>query len=187
MRRLAFTFCILLAGCGKAPVAPVPETDPAIADALADPVMADPGLALSQGRTGQVGVPVGVAPILPPDLPTLGQRIAANRKGAFAGCGDRLVYGYGWSAKLPAPLALPGDAKVIEAAGQDAARCNLRIIRYAVAAVPADALRYWQGIKGFSVAQVDSSVVGTSGSNSFYATASAASQGATIDLIVRSN
>lgn len=187
MRRLALTVCILLAGCGKAPVAPVPETDPAIADALADPIMADPGLALAQGRTGQVGVPVGVAPVLPPDLPTLGRLTRANRKGPFAGCGDRLAYGSGWSAMLPAGVTLPVDAKVIEAAGQDAPRCNLRLVRYATAAAPADALRFWQGTKGFSTTAIDGGVNGTSGSTAFRAIATAAPQGTTVDLMTRTN
>lgn len=186
MRRLILTSCILLAACDKAPTARAPETDPAVADALADPIMADPGLALSQGQGGQIGIPVGGAPTAAEGLPTLGQLIRANQKGPFAGCGARLDYHYGWSAKLPTPLALPGDATVIEAAGQDAVRCNLRIVRYAVAAAPADALHYWQGVKGFSATQVDGSVNGTSGATTFHATASAASKGATIDLIVRS-
>jgi hypothetical protein len=42
-------------------------------------------------------------------------------------------------------------------------------------------------MKGFSATQVDGGVKGTSGSTTFHATASAASQGATIDLIIRSN
>jgi hypothetical protein len=185
MRRPALMLSILLASCGKAPVAPAPETDPAVADALADPIMADPTLALSQGRTGQIGVPVGVAPMLPVGLPTLGQFIRANRKGPFAGCGDRLAYGYGWSAMLPNGVTLPGNAKVIEAAGKDVPGCNLRLVRYAVSAAPADALQYWQTTKGFLATTVDGGVNLISRNTAVRAIANAAPSGATVDLITR--
>jgi hypothetical protein len=182
MRGLILTLCILAAACDKAPVASAPETDPAITDALADPIMADPGLALAQGRTGQIGVPVGIAPELPPGLPTLGTLWKTND--LAAGCARNLFYNYTWSFKLPADLMLPDNAKVIEAAGNDAIGCALRIVRYGTTGSPAESLNVWQNRSGVRAKHVGIGVDGTSGPTVFRVIAYLAPKGATVDLII---
>ena len=112
----ALVLLLLISACGTAPPdAAVNETDPAITDALADPIMADPRLAL-QDRGGAIGVPTGIDG--GEHALTLGQ-IAAARVGEapFAGCDARIDYAFAWMARLPADLTLPDTAKVSEAAG----------------------------------------------------------------------
>lgn len=186
MRCLIFAIPLLLAACDKAPTSRAPETDPAVADALADPILADPGLALQRGNAGQIGIPLGGAPDIAPNLPTLGALIKTNAK-RFAGCNLQIAYGYGYSAKLPASLPLPDDAKIIEAAGSDTAACTLRAIRYATTRPPADAVSVWKTRPGFVSKDVVGGAEGASGSTVFRVAAQPAAGGATVDVIIRGN
>ena len=123
---------LLLASCGSGTrEAAVNETDPAITDAVNDPILADPRLSL-QERGAAIGVPTGVAENVADQ--TLGQ-VATIRvtETAFAGCNAKIDYAFVWSARLPADLLLPEAAKVTEAAGSDAKACKLRLVRYVTA------------------------------------------------------
>jgi hypothetical protein len=137
MRGVAFAL-LLLAGCGSGTrEAAVNETDPAITDAVNDPILADPRLSL-QERGGAIGVPTGVAENVADQ--TLGQVATARlAEPAFAGCNAKIDYAFAWSARLPSDLPLPDAAKVTEAAGSEAKACKLRLVRYVVSQ-PTDAV-----------------------------------------------
>jgi hypothetical protein len=164
MRSLIILVILILGSCGSAPEIPKSETDPAVADALADPIMADPQLALTnQGRVAPIGIPVGATPHEPSDLPVLGDVAKRNvRSAASGGCDIKLRYAYGWMAQLPADLPLPKTVQVAEAAGSDTPTCALRIVRYQ-SAMPAVEIEYWRkaAVKaGYAVAREDASLRG---------------------------
>jgi hypothetical protein len=161
MRAVAFAL-LLLAGCGSGVrEAAVNETDPAITDAVNDPILADPRLSL-QERGGAIGVPTGVAENVADQ--TLGQVATAHvAEPAFAGCNTKIDYAFAWSARLPADLPLPEAAKVTEAAGSDAKACKLRLVRYLIAQ-PTDAVTgYYRELakkRGFALTESDSTISG---------------------------
>lgn len=189
--RSLILFLVLVAGaCGKAPEPRKAETDPAVADALADPIMADPQLALQQGQGAQIGVPVGAMPDMGQAMPTLGQVAKVIvKQPAFAGCDIRIRYSYAWMARLPAGLALPAGSQVSEAAGSDGPRCALRIVRFGMAKSPVDSLDHWRKLGrdgGFAIKGDDTALTGIRERDgaAFQVTARAAGSGAMIDLAV---
>lgn len=149
---------LLLAGCGSgARDAVVNETDPAVTDALSDPIMADPRLELQHGG-GSVSVPLGAEG--GEHSQTLGQIAASRAKdAAFAGCNAKIDYAFAWSARLPADLALPDTATVSEAAGSDAKACRLRLVRYATAKPAADIEAFYRK-SGYAVTASDGAIMG---------------------------
>lgn len=189
MCRLILIPLLMLAACGKTPEAHEKPTDPAIADALADPVMADPLLAL-QRDAGAVGVPVGATPEMAEGLPALGDLAKMRvRDAAFAGCDPRIGYGFVWMARLPADLALPNAAQVTEAAGSDAPKCALRIVRYGIAQSPASVAARWRKIgtsAGYAMSGDDASLRGhrTRDGAAFWAKIQPTKDGASVDLTV---
>ena len=139
-----------IAACsGDAPPQPVTNTvDPAIADALADPILVDPQLAHQANADAvqpadqpfSAPIPLGVPSA--PDRATLGT--LAKAAAGSNGCGASVQYSMIWAARLPQALALPAAAQVVEAAGSDTSGCRLRIVRYAIAATPTDTLGWWR-------------------------------------------
>ena len=190
MRNALMPVVLVLSSCGATPVATVNETDPALTDALSDPVMADPQLSL-QRDGGAVGVPVGAMPDRAGEaLPTLGQIAALRvRDEAFAGCNAAVSYSYAWMARLPAELALPAVAMVAEAAGNDGKACALRIVRYGTPQSPADvAAHYRQQARagGYALAGEDGALHGRRARDgaAFWVTIALVGGGAQVDLIV---
>ena len=179
----ASVLLLLLSACGTAtPEAAVNETDPAITDALADPIMADPRLAL-QDRGGAIGVPTGIDG--GEHAMTLGQIATARiREAPFAGCHAKIDYAFAWMARLPADLTLPDTAKVSEAAGSNAPACNLRIVRYAVARPVAEVEVFYRK-KGFALTSSDGTVSGVRGTDgaAYWVSISATKIGATVDFV----
>jgi hypothetical protein len=179
----ALSLLLVLAGCGTAtPEATVNETDPAITDALADPIMADPRLAL-QDRGGAIGVPTGSDGS--DHAQTLGQIAAARvREAAFAGCDAKISYAFAWMARLTTDLALPATARVSEAAGSDAKACNLRIVRYNVARPSAEVDAFYRK-KGFALTSNNGAISGARSTDgtAYWVSISATQNGATVDFV----
>lgn len=141
--------------------------DPAIASALHDPIMVDPGLTQqsnadairppSRPDPGAVPVPVATkdnvdpatlkrAPAASADCPeckakagalTLGALAARQPNRSVADCAPRIGYGAGWANRLPQGLPLYPGARVTEAAGVDGGGCTLRVVSFASVAAPA--------------------------------------------------
>jgi hypothetical protein len=165
----AMLLAFALAACGsEAPVPDAPDTlpplDPALAAALAEPLMVDPDLG-SQANddalrppprplSGAVP-PIDIAPIALPELKlskvpppektcpvctaaeqalTLGALAAAQSDEATRTCAAEIGYSARWAARLPKGAPLFPDARVREAAGSDAGTCALRAVRYMTAA-----------------------------------------------------
>ncbi|TKD51291.1 hypothetical protein [Sphingomonas baiyangensis] len=142
--------------------------DPAAMAALNDPIMVDPYLSTRSNAdalrpptlpyTGAVPHP-GIAGI-EGDLESAGPPAAIEQAGAarpdaitfaaLAGalpggagpCAARLAYSAAYANRLPAGLALPAPARVIEAAGVDDAGCALRAVGFYIAQ-PADRVAGW--------------------------------------------
>ena len=181
--RFTILMALTLTACGSGPRdAAVNEVDPAITDALNDPIMADPRLELQRGG-GSVSVPLGAGG--GDHAQTLGQIAAVRVKDpAYAGCDAKIDYAFAWSARLPVDLALPNAAIVSEAAGSDAKSCKLRIVRYVIAKSPADVGLFYRKA-GFAVAEKDGAFSGlraTDGAVFWVAIAPAAS-GSTVDFM----
>ena len=132
----------LLTGCAKPDATQRDRevADPAIAVALANPIMTDPEL-LGPGHIGttrppdrpyQALLPPGTPDPLRGDAaPSVVARMLPLMTGAgFAACDRSVRYSFGWAAKLPQKLELPAAARVAEAAGSDRADCRLRLIAY---------------------------------------------------------
>lgn len=189
MRSLILPAVLALAACGQAPEVREAPTDPAIAEALADPVMADPHLAL-QRDAGPVGVPLGAMPEIAEGLPTLGEIAKAQaRDVAFAACDARIDYRFAWMARLPAELPLPDTAQVTEAAGSDAPQCALRIVRYGIAQPVGDVAAFWRkagAAVGYVMSGEDAALRGRRARDgaALMIRAQATKTGTSVDLIV---
>jgi len=189
MRALAFAF-LTLAACGATPEAARNETDPAILEALADPIMADPQLAAQDGGSVSVSVPVGAMPTIPDDAPSLRQiAMLRTRDGAFAECNPDIAHGYRWMARLSGELAPPQGAMVVEAGGSDAPGCGLRIVRYGIAKPAADVaalVRAQAGKAGYALSGSDASLRGARKRDgaAFWVTIAPMAQGSWVDLTV---
>ena len=181
--RLAIALLLMLGACSSAaPEAIINETDPAITDALSDPIMADPRLALQQGG-GSVSVPTGIDGGT--HTQTLGQIASARLADpAFNGCNPKVDYAFRWSARLPAELGLPGGATVSEAAGSDAKGCNLRIVRYRMAR-PASEVDAFYRKKGFAISGSGSAVSGVRAADgtAYWVSITETSSGASVDFV----
>jgi hypothetical protein len=181
--RVAMALLLMVGGCSSAaPDIVVNETDPAITDALSDPIMADPRLALQQGG-GSVSVPTGIDGGT--HAQTLGQ-IAADRvrDSAFKACKPAIDYAFGWMARLPAELGLPGGATVSEAAGSDAKGCNLRIVRYRMAR-PASEVDAFYRKKGFVISGNGSTISGVRAGDgaAYWVSITETGSGASVDFV----
>ena len=179
----ALGLVLLLTACGSGPrEAAVNEIDPAVTDALHDPIMADPRLELQHGG-GSVSVPLGVDS--GDHAQTLGQ-IAADRAkdAAFVGCNPKIDYAFAWEARLPADLALPDAATVSEAAGSNAKRCNLRLVRYVVAKSPADVELFYRK-PGYALSKAGDAISGIRANDgaAYWVSIAAAKSGSTVDFI----
>jgi len=138
----------LVAACGRAPVPDkpaVPAVDPAIAEAVNTPLLTDPQMTAAARDDALLPGEVAPSRAVPldtvidiGDAPPLAARIAAARATpAFARCTGEVGYAARFTVDLPAPLALTGDARAIDAGGVDSPDCRLRAVRYATAAAPA--------------------------------------------------
>ena len=145
--------------------------DPMARAALADPIMSDPMLTTRANidtirpPAQPYAAPIPAPDIAPapddapatPDAPapgdcpecqafhdslTLAALAARQPRGLVGACGTALAYGAGWASRLPRDLPMPPDARVIEAAGNDAGGCRLRIARFVTRQAP-DAVVDW--------------------------------------------
>lgn len=175
------------------------ETDPAIADALAGPVMSD--MQMSGAASPDALRPGEQPATLPVPLdarldmagaPTLGEVAAkARSKTGFAGCPADIAYSAMWSLKLPASLALPKEARLAEAAGSDGAGCALRIVRFAMPRAPASVRGAYEAIatrEGFAVTKAGNTLGGTRARDgmAFQLETALSKDGTRVDLVTRS-
>jgi hypothetical protein len=201
MVRFGLSALLLLSACS----APSTDTardnasDPAIADAVAGPLMSDMqmGGAASPDalRPGEqpVTLPVPIdARIDTAGAPTLGESVAqAVRDPGFAGCTPEIGYSAMWSVKLPAPLSMPKDARLAEAAGRDGAGCALRIVRFALPGAPAATIAAYETLakrEGFAVTTGKTGLAATRARDglAFHVTAALSADGTRVDLVTRS-
>ncbi|WP_419807231.1 hypothetical protein [Sphingomonas sp.] len=129
--------------------------DPAIAEAVAGQIMVDPTLQQSSNanavrpppRPDSGAVPADVpradpidprslrhAPAATPGCPQCAAKASSYTLGALAaaqphGCAV-VNYSAAWATRLPADLPLYPDARVVEAAGNDAGPCRLRVVTF---------------------------------------------------------
>lgn len=140
---------LVLAGCdGTVPDPPRNFADPAVAEALSEPLLTDLDMhgATAPDAIGPTTQPATMQ--IPPDAvvdtigaATLGQVAAARvREPGFAGCNPAIGYTAQWSLRLPRWLQLPDGAHLAEAAGSDRPGCALRIIRFGMIGTPAQML-----------------------------------------------
>lgn len=140
MRPVSLLLLGALAACGQAVrEEPANTADPAIADAINDPIMVDPQLSVqSGGGPALVAVPADATAEVADDLPTLGQvAVRTVAIPAYRGCGAKIDYAMTWMGRLPADLSAPENSMVAETAGSDSPACQLRIVRFATT-VPID-------------------------------------------------
>ncbi|MEH3157847.1 MAG: hypothetical protein PGN08_02335 [Sphingomonas taxi] len=204
----------LTAGTGNA-------RDPALTAALHDQIMVDPALTQSANtnvvrppsRPDPLSIPTDTAPrpdgVRPADLKptpaaksdcpacrkaqgalTLGE-LAARQGTGEAGCARAVSYSAGWANRLPAAVPLYPDARVREAAGNDA--CGLRVVSFTSAA-PAGRILDWYNARvtraGYSAqhqAQGSEHVLGGTRGDSAYVVhvTSDPAGGSAVDLLVR--
>ena len=121
---------------------------------------------------------------------TLGE-LAKRQSAGQAACAQRVTYSAGWANRLPAAVPLYPDARVREAAGNDA--CGLRVVSFTSSA-PVGRILDWYNARvsraGYSVDHQASGAQhvlgGTRGDSAYVVYASAAPGGGSeIDLIVR--
>jgi hypothetical protein len=133
------------------------DVDPAIAAALADPLMADPALDRRSNNGAlrpadqpfQAMVPPGVPDPLRGDAaPGVLARLRPAMADGFAGCRFDVAYSYGWAARVSPELALPSEAQVAEAAGSDAPTCALRLVAWSASPAPDAVLAGYRRLAG---------------------------------------
>jgi hypothetical protein len=201
MRFAPCTLLLIVAACsgGERNKTPDNESDPAVTEALAEPVMSDMQMsgaaspdALRPGeQPATLPVPLD-ARIDTMGAPTLGDIVAnAVREPAFAGCAAEIGYSAMWSLKLPAPLALPKDARLAEAAGSDRAGCGLRVVRFALPGAPAASRTGYESFakrEGFVVSTSGSMITGlrTKDGLAFRMDVTLSKDGSRVDLVTRS-
>jgi hypothetical protein len=147
--RYAFPLLVLaaLSACGASPSGKAGgnDVDPAIASALADPLMADPALDRRSNNGAlrpadqpfHAMVPPGVPDPLRGDAaPGVLARLRSAMADGYAGCRFDVAYSYGWAARLSPELALPPEAQVAEAAGNDTPKCALRLVAWSASLTP---------------------------------------------------
>jgi len=175
------------------------ETDPAIADALAGPVMSDMQMSGSASadalRPGEqpATLPVPIdARLDMAGASTLGEVVTKARQDAgFAGCPPTLTYTAMFSLKLPEPLALPKEARLAEAAGSDGSGCALRIVRFAMPGAPATVRTRYEDLakrEGFVVTKAENSLTGARARDgmAFRVETALSKDGTRVDLVTRS-
>ncbi len=156
------------------------EADPAITNALNDPIMADPRLELQAGGAS-VSVPLALDG--GDHRQTLGQIAEARQRDApFRRCDTKIGYAFAWMARLPADLALPEGAVVSEAAGSDSAQCRLRIVRFTVAKPLAVVEAYYRR-SGFALSRDRGGISGVRAGAAFWVSIAAVDAATTVDFV----
>lgn len=179
----ALPLMLALAACGKgdkdASLAALDAqltnnmTDPAVKDALNDPITVDPQLVGQSNRNAVRSTPRpanGALPLLTEDAgkaaaeatrraggklltapaATTGAAIdstatlgAVARAGGSAGCAKKLAYGMEWAQRLPEAFGLYPGAQLTEAAGAERDGCTLRAASFVTAAPKQGVLDYY--------------------------------------------
>ena len=178
--------------------------DPALSAALEDQIMVDPKLA-SQSNEDSIRPPAEPfqAPVpLDPNAPdatgagqtlgSLAEQQARLSKDKFNGCVLDVKYSMEFANRLPGDLPLYPRARVVEAAGSDAANCRLRAVTYSTTAAPKAMIDYYLTIArraGFTASHSgeggEELVNGTRNRDdaAFYAIIQPAGAGSSVDLV----
>lgn len=137
MRVAAFAL-LLLAACDRGPspdeliardARRAESTDPAVTDALSDPILADRGLRAADDSLRVRTTPAPTPMLIPPDdgEPPILSPVAR--------CDGPFAREAAFARDLP-PAFRPPDARLVEAAGRDAPGCRIRFARFQLAAPP---------------------------------------------------
>lgn len=178
--------------------------DPALSAALEDQIMVDPALA-SQSNEDSIRPPAQPfqAPVpLDPNaidgagsgqtLGSLAEQQARLSKDKFNGCVLDVQYSMDFANRLPTDLPLYPRARVVEAAGSDAANCRLRAVTYSSTAAPKAMIDYYLTVArraGFTASHSgegnEDLVNGTRDRDgaAFYAIIQPAGAGSSVDLV----
>lgn len=110
------------------------------------------------------------------------------RDPGFSGCGPAIAYSAQWSLLLPLWLELPDGARLVEAAGSNAATCKLRIARFGMTGTPAQNLERHAALArraGFTVRTEKTAIIATRAKDgaAFRIDASAIPNGTRIDMV----
>lgn len=209
MRALALLTLLALAACGRASdpsgnlaaidaaLVDANAGDPALTAALQDQIMVDPALAQASNgnavrpppRPDPQAVPQDAATGHKPVNGALTLGAMAGQAPGTAGCAAAIRYSAAWATKLPEAFALPADAAVAEAAGNDAGGCNLRVVSFQVGTAPGRVLGWYANrarAAGYSVERSgDARLAGQRGGATYVVYAQPrAGGGSDIDLIV---
>ena len=180
------------------------DVDPALTTALEDQIMVDPALA-SQSNEDSIRPPAQPfqAPVpLDPNaidgagsgqtLGSLAEQQARLSKDKFNGCVLDVQYSMDFANRLPTDLPLYPRARVVEAAGSDAANCRLRAVTYSTTAAPKAMIDYYLTVArraGFAASHSgegnEDLVNGTRDRDgaAFYAIIQPAGAGSSVDLV----
>ena len=110
------------------------DADPALSSALNDAIMVDPGLASQSGKNGRPAATPAQAPYPPRDAAgDAGGAAAAIGGGKNCSDPDRFDYNMSWASKLAPTFPLYPGAKVTEAAANNQAGCNTRVVTFTTA------------------------------------------------------
>lgn len=199
MRALAvIAVALALAACDgqsrQDRAADLAKSDPAVTEALENPIMTDRGLAASDDsrRLRSVSGPArAIQPLRSPENRAIWEALAPLLP--KHPCEEGLAAGPQFARSLPAEFAPPPGARLIEAGGKIDGQCRVRIAAYRVDAPPAalaEAYRARLGGAGYAVrpqlrdgAQVLSGER-ASDSSSYYLVAAPDGQGSTLSLLV---
>jgi hypothetical protein len=187
---LALLAAASLAGCQRGEAAGTPraqplvasDVDPAVTSAINDPILTDRTLSSQSNRNAIRSVAGPAEAFYPPN---------ADKLPAPACAGATLVEGAAWAGRLPPEFALYPGARIVEAAGTDAASCRLRAVEL-VSADPWDRVLGWYQARAagasYAVARRvrdgDQILSGRRGDQAFYLIASPRGGGSEVSLIV---
>jgi hypothetical protein len=126
------------------------ETDPALTSALEDQILVDPALTQQSN----------VNAVRPPETPmqaqypvtrnatVRGKSVQGAAQAGDAGmvnlCNAAFKYGNDWGSRLPQPFAVYPGARIVEAAGADAADCHARVVSFTTRAAPQQVLDWYR-------------------------------------------
>jgi hypothetical protein len=182
-RRLVLSLCsgLALAACGKP--APVDNSLAFLNEAQAEAIVGAPvGRARQGNKASRGGCAAG----------SRSGRCGSAATGDATLCGKRYRMDIGWARRLPAGLEPYPGAELVEAAGNDAGGCHLRIVSYVSSASVEDLVAWYRRADkaGFETEHVRNGeadvVAGTRQpqGDAFHATIVPEGARSTVDLVV---
>ena len=204
---------LLLAGCGSEAPVPVPDDDPALAEALAGPILVDPELVAENRANSAVALPSQDGSL--PSVDAGAEAIAAARDEALEmvggpgrmreapegdngalpaverNCEEHASPTAQWAARMPATFPVYPRGAVMEASGTDSDGCALRKVSFVTPVPPGEVIDFYftrARAAGYSAEHVvrkeDNLLAGKKGAASYMISVVRLSSGNTrVDLI----